>query len=376
MKTVIYFKTIENSPARRKMAGFLDYARLQGWNIQIVLANPGDLHAILDFWKPDGCVVNAASGNNNFNGAALEGVPSVFIDRPPVSLRPSDSYIYHDSAQSVRLALRELLRTNPRSCAYASWPVPHPWDAERRKEYERIVRINGLEPCVFEPRCGVEDAARIQTEIAGFLASLPRPAAVLAAADPLGVQVVSACRLARLSVPDEVAVVGIDNDEELCETACPALSSVAPDHFHAGRRAAEILEKLMEKRQHRPVRETYASPTLTRRGSSLHILRRDSQALAAMEKIRASVCGNIAVKSILGQFNCSRRNAEYRFRAATGMSPAEALRKARYERARELLKREDMKISTVANLCGYSSPAAFSRFFKAMSGASPRSART
>lgn len=374
-KIVIYFKTIDNSPARRKLAGFVEYARMREWDVQTVPSNPEDIKAIIEFWKPGGCVVNAASGNNNFNGDALYGVPAVFLDRPPVALRPCDSYIYHDSSASVRLAMRELLRSGPKSCAYVSWPVPHPWDAERRKAYEEIARVNSIKPLVHKSSCGIDDPVRLQMELSAFLSSIPKPAAVLAAADPIGIQTIGAARLAGLSVPGDISVVGIDNDEELCESSNPALSSVAPDHFGAGRRAAEILDMLMDGRSGNPVKETYSNPRYTMRGSSLRLRRNDRLAVAAMEKIRTDACGGIDASAVLATFDCSRRNAEYRFRAATGLSPAEAIRKARYERAVALLGSGDIAISTVADMCGYGSLSAFSRFFKSMSGESPRAAR-
>lgn len=375
-KTIVYFKTIENAPARRKLAGFLEYARMREWNVQTVPANIGDVRPAIDFWKPDGCVVNSASGNNNFNGGALGGVPSVFIDRPIASLLKSDSCIYHDSPSSVRLAMRHLLRRTPASCAYVSWPVRHAWEDERRAAYEAVMETAGLPVHIHRTQCGVSDAIGLQREFAGFIATLPKPAAVLAAADPLGVHVIAACHLAGCSVPDDVSVVGIDNDLELCESSIPALSSVAPDHFYAGRRAAEVLDDLIHGGRRKAVVETYANPAFASRGSSLVLRRSDHIAVAAMENIRLNACSGISAKYVLSEFGCSRRNAEYRFRAATGLSPAEAIRKVRYARALELLRTgANITVSEAASLCGYSSIAAFSRFFKSMSGKSPTKAR-
>lgn len=372
MKTVLYFKTIENLPARKKLAGFLGYARNAEWNVYTVPSNSPDIRTLLNFWKPDGCAINAASGNNNFNGSAFYGIPSVFIDRPPVTLLPSDSYIYHNSAATVRLAMCELLRHTPASCAFVSWPVDHAWNKERMDEYLSIAYANGIKPHVHSTKCNIDNNARLQSELIGFLASLPLPAAILAAADPLGVQIIDACRIAGLSVPEDVSVIGIDNDEELCETSEPALSSVAPDHFEAGRRAAEMLESLMEDRLQPPFKETYASPLFTIRGSSLRLKRPDHDAVTAMELIRKGACGKLDVSAVLAQFRCSRRNAEYRFRAATGMSVAEAIRKVRYETARSMLETGKMSVSAIADFCGYNSIAAFSRFFKSISGTCPR----
>ena len=375
-KIVVYFKTIENAPARRKLAGFLEYARMREWNVQTVPANIGDVRSAIDFWKPDGCVVNSASGNNNFIGDALGGVPSVFIDRPIASLLRTDSCIYHDSSASVRLAMSHLLRRSPASCAYVSWPIRHAWEDERRTAYETAMETVGLPTHVHRTQCGIADVIGLQRELASFIASLPKPAAVLAAADPLGVHVIAACHLAGCSVPDDVSVVGIDNDLELCESSIPALSSVSPDHFWAGRRAAEVLDVLMRGGRHRAVVEMYANPAFASRGSSLVLRRSDRLAVAAMENIRLNACAGISAKDVLAGFGCSRRNAEYRFRAATGLSPVEAIRKARYERALELLgPRGDTTVSEAASHCGYASVAAFSRFFKSMSGKSPKNAR-
>lgn len=375
-KTIVYFKTIENAPARRKLAGFLEYARMREWNVQTVPANIGDVRPAIDFWKPDGCVVNSASGNNNFNGGALGGVPSVFIDRPIASLLRTDSCIYHDSSASVRLAMRHLLRRTPTSCAYVSWPVLHAWENERRTAYEAVMELARLPTYIHRTECGIADVIGLQRELAGFIASLPKPAAVLAAADPLGVHIIAACRIAGCSVPDDVSVVGIDNDLELCESSTPALSSVAPDHFYAGRRAAEVLDDLMHGGRRKAVVETYANPAFASRGSSLVLRRSDHIAVAAMENIRLNACSGISAKDVLSGFGCSRRNAEYRFRAATGLSPAEAIRKARYERALELLCQSgDVTVAEAASHCGYASVAAFSRFFKSMSGKSPTKAR-
>ena len=229
---------------------------------------------------------------------------------------------------------------------------------------------------VFSTKHGIDDIAEIQAEFASFLAMLQKPVAVLAAADPLGIHVIGACRLAGLSVPDDVAVIGIDNDEELCDTSNPTLSSVAPDHFSAGYRAAEILDLLMVNGRTSPVKETYGSPVFTRRGSSLRLKRQDREVMAAMERIRKDICGNLSAEDILARFGCARRNAEYRFRAATGMSVSEVIRKTRYEKAKSLLNSGDMSVSAVADFCGYGSIAAFSRFFKSMSGISPRKYRT
>ena len=141
MDTVFYFKNIDNQPARRKLSGFLEFAQKMNWNVQTISPNTQNIDELLDFWKPVGCVVNSASGWNNFDGSAFGPVPVVFIDRPPRKLRAADSYVYHDSASTVQAAMRELLSLAPRTCAYVRWPVKLDWDEERLAEFKRIAQL-------------------------------------------------------------------------------------------------------------------------------------------------------------------------------------------------------------------------------------------
>ena len=87
MDTVFYFKNKDNQPARRKLEGVLEFARKADWNIQIIQPNAQNINELLDFWKPIGCIVNSASGWNNFDGSTFGKIPVVFIDRPPGKLQ-------------------------------------------------------------------------------------------------------------------------------------------------------------------------------------------------------------------------------------------------------------------------------------------------
>lgn len=375
MDTVLYFKNIDNAPARRKLLGFGDFARQEGWNIQIVPPNPSALAGLLDFWHPVGCVVNSASGWNNFSGADFAETPVVFIDRPPTALRPCDSYVYHDATETVRLAMRELLVSPSASYAYVSWPVDHDWNRERLDEFRAILGLHGRTGRVFTPACPLDDAMRLSRELAAWLAELPHPTAVLAAADPMGLQVLAACRLAGLHVPDEVSVIGIDNDEDICETSIPALSSVSPDHRLAGWRAGEILKRLIETRQTAPMRETYGHVSFVRRGSTLRLKRKDGKVVEALEHIRRHAGEGLSAAEVFALFDCSRRNAEIRFRTAYGQSVMRAIHARRLEIAKELLKSHG-DLTFVAHNSGYSSAAALSHFFRKETGLSPRAWRT
>ena len=374
MDTVFYFKNIDNQPARRKLSGFLEFARQARWNIQTISPDTEKIGELLDFWKPIGCVVNSASGWNNFDGSAFGKIPVVFIDRPPMKLRKADSYIYHDSAATVQIAMRELLAAKPKSCAYVRWPVRHEWDDERLAEFTRIAKLNGCPDAVFSTRRPVTDDRHIPAELAEWLKSLPHPTAVLASADPMGAHVINACRIAGLNVPDDVAVCGIDDDADICETTSPTMTSAAPDHRLAGYRAGEMLQELLKSPQ--SLRCTYSDAMLQRRGSTSRLLCADKGCASACDLIRREACNGISASEIAKTFGCSRRNAEYRFRAATGKSILQAIRDVRLEKAKALLSSSHMRLDAVAYACGYKSTAVFSTFFKSETGRSPRAWKT
>ncbi len=375
MDTVIYFKNIDNQPARRKLQGVLDFAGKANWNVQVLSPNERNISEMLDFWKPVGCIVNSGSGWNNFDGSAFGRIPVVFIDRPPMKLRKSDSYIYHDSIVTVQVAMRELLSSAPSTCAYVRWPVRLEWDDERLDEFVRIAEINECPYSVFSTKLPVTDNHRLSGEIMTWLLSLKRPVAVLASADPMGAHVINACRIAGLAVPDDVSVCGIDGDQDICEATTPTLTSVAPDHRYAGYHAGEMLQSLMELRTGKSLRSTYSNSRLQRRGSTLRLFRPDKKCAAALELIRREACGGISAAEVAKTFGCSRRNAEYRFRAATGKSILQVIREVRLEKAKAMLKDDETRLDIVAGACGYKSTAVFSAFFKSATKLPPRTWR-
>jgi LacI family transcriptional regulator len=376
MDTVFYFKNMDNQPARRKLSGVLDFARKTQWNIQVISPNTEEIDELLEFWRPIGCIVNSASGWNNFDGSSFGKIPTVFIDRPPRNLRPTDSYIYHDSAATVQIAMRELLSASPRTCAYVRWPVALEWDKERLDEFMRIAKMNGCPHAVFATTRPVTDDRRIPAELSKWLLTLPRPVAVLASADPMGAHVINACRIANLRIPEDVAICGIDNDSDICEATSPSMTSVAPDHKFAGYHAGEMLLTLLQQsRTKEPFRDTYANAKLQRRGSTARLLCYDQKCAAAFDLIRRQACDGISASAVTKMFGCSRRNAEYRFRAATGKSILQAIREVRLEKAKSMLMDDSIRLDVVANACGYESTPVFAAFFKTETGHSPRAWR-
>ena len=373
MKTILFFKSSELQSCRKKLAGVTSIARRFGWNVQSATPTRSEETArqLINLWKPDGCIVSCGAKANVFPSSLLGKIPHVFIDRPQNVLASGDSCVYHNSTSTASAAARELLSLNLRHYAYANWSVPLVWNAERRDAFTAVMRQHGQKVSYFESKLPVSSTKGLPQELAAWLVSLPKPVGILAAADLLSAKIITAARIAKLSVPDDVAVIGIDNDEELCESSVPSLSSVEPDFFRSGVMAAEILNDLMDLRKRKSIRITYPPLRIVRRESTRRLPKCDKPVSDALELIRRASCNGLSARDVFKLFPCSRRMAELRFRAATGRSVLEEIRAVRLDKAKELLAGPPMKLDALANFCGYRSAIAFSIFFKAETGVTP-----
>ena len=167
-----------------------------------------------------------------------------------------------------------------------------------------------------------------------------------------------------LPPPGDIALVGVDNDELLCENTQPSLSSVMPDFKAAGTMAADRLARLMENPKLRPTTETFGPLRLVRRASSSRARGMSREVLASLDLIRREACNGLKARDVAALFTCSRRMAEIRFRDATGQSILATIQDVRREKAQELLADPTRDRNAIANLCGYSSANALGNFLR------------
>jgi LacI family transcriptional regulator len=195
----------------------------------------------------------------------------------------------------------------------------------------------------------------------------------MACFDIVGRQVLEACRQIDAAVPDEVAVVGVDNDELLCELADPPLSSVFPDTQRTGYVAAELLDKLMS--GHRvPPKGHFIEPlgVIVRESSDVLAIE-DADVSQAVRFIRAHACEGINVHDVLtaGHIPLSRRVLESRFKKLIGRTPHEEIDRVQLNRVKELLRETDLPLTEIARRAGYEHVEYLSVVFKKKVGTPP-----
>ena len=366
VKTVLYFQASGKVSARQKLEGVYACGREHGWNVQVIEPGASERKAaeLVEFWKPSGVIVECGSEQNHFAPRLFAKTPVVFLDRNPKTLNAPAFCVTHDSVATAKVAARELLSLKLTSYAYVPWPEPRFWSEEREAGFTAALRLNGHGYSRFNGKAKSSNIRALQKELGAWLAVLPKPVGIFAANDLMAAQVAAAASRVRLRIPEDIALVGVDNDELLCENTKPTLSSVMPDFRAAGEKAAGMLARLMTNPKARPTSETFGPLRLVRRSSTNRSKRTDREVLAARDLIRREACNGLKARDVFAAFTCTRRMAEIRFRAATGKSPLEAIQEVRRSKAKELLKDRTRDRNAIANLCGYSSANALANFLR------------
>ena len=374
MDTVIYIAASERPLDRQMLAGVKSFAKNTGWNVQSVpdVRAKAQIAKLINMWNPLGLIVLCTTDTPPLS--LFAGKPVVIIGRRQRKNESGVHYVHYDAANISELAAKELLSLQLKEYAFVTSKVPTMWSDTRLSSFKALMKLHGKVVKVFDSSQFLESEAELASSLAEWLKRLRAPAGVFAANDDIAVLVENSCQLAGLSVPDDVAIVGVDNDENMCESAYCPLTSINLRGFDLGYAAAKSFSLLISGNGNDE--ETVIPPCgITRRASTRQLLVPDKAARDAVELIRREANLGISAKEVLAKFPCERRSAEIRFRAAVGRSVLQEIRRRRLETAKELLKSGNTDIAAISSRCGYKSISAFSMFFRAETGQSPSSWR-
>jgi len=247
------------------------------------------------------------------------------------------------------------------------------WSENRSAGFERLITAAGYQCHHYRlPAHQTLVTWEEQQEfLADWIRSLPKPVAIMACNDPRGQLVLEASGRARISVPDEVAVIGVDNDEPLCEVANPTLSSVAPDHLSVGYEAAALLDSLIEGHTP-PAKPIYLPPKgIVIRQSTDVIAVKDPHVISAVRFIRNFACEGISVEDVVDQADVSRSVLQRRFKKYLGHTVHEIIIRTQIKRAKELLLETELTIAAIAEKTGFRHTEYLGVVFKDKTGMSP-----
>lgn len=249
------------------------------------------------------------------------------------------------------------------------------WSRERRDGFAEAVRLTGRECFVSDVDYPGDltpfwDEAQID-KLAGWMKRLPKPIAMMACNDMRAQELISAAHAGGILVPEEVAILGANNDTIRCDLADPALSSVAPNAFQSGFRAATLLREMLAGREPKVLDQRIEPIGVVTRHSTDVLAVEDRNVVAALSFIREQACDGIAVEQVLQHAHVSRSQLERKFRQHIGRSPQAEIRRVQLKKIRQLLLETDFPLKRIAELTGFEHMEYMCVLFKRLTGESP-----
>lgn len=366
-----------NSYARGVLRGIHEFARTRrGWTLYLTEHGRHEIdESFAGDWKFDGVIARIETERMARIITAMD-VPTV--DVSAARLIEGIPWVETDDAAITRLSLTHLRDCGLQNFAFFGDPF-YNWSIWRQQNFERILgRPDIIRSRIFNLPRRKEPRVRwwtLREPIREWLESLPKPVGVFACYDGCGHQLLEICRYYDFKVPEDIAVVGVDNDELLCEMATPSMSSVIPNAFRTGAYAAALLDRMM-RGEKLTGRKHSIEPLGVRKRVSTDVLNVEDQHIAkAIAFIRQNAHANIHVEDVLNIVPLSRRVLEARFRRALNRTPHQEILRVRTNAARELLLETTMSLSEISEALGIDHPEYLSVFFKKETGLTPKEYR-
>ena len=376
--TILFLHGPWNRTTRLLHLGLAAVAAKHGWNVQHTTPpeNAGNsyIRRLVSFWNPLGIVAIYNPNKTNPLPSPDMSIPFVCIDFDPsiMSRRrrhvmPYMGFVQCDSMKIAETAAKTLLDMGFAAYAYVSAYSRFHWSEQRKRYFRKAIELNGRICHCFDGTGLASSGTATSKRLGRWLAALPKPCGLLAANDFTALQVLSVAAHEGIKVPDELSVLGIDDDEDVCETTTPPLSSIRCDFYGGGVQAGEMIGRFLERQQDRQPVESYGTTRITIRQSTRKLLKYAPSIRLALETIRLHATEGLAAVDIIPLLGGSRRSAERKFRAAVGHGILEEILNVRFAKVKELLA-TPIPLKVVSDQTGFSSSNNLQRLFKAHFG--------
>jgi LacI family transcriptional regulator len=298
-------------------------------------------------------------------------------------------YVSVDHKQVVELALNHLRERVLRHFAFCGRPGSNnPALHERCQHFRALVEQAGGTCWIFPAPppeatrrngsgAGVNGRAKRcdwdaeQDRLADWIRSLPKPVGIMACNDERGLEVLDACRRCGAAVPEEVAVIGVDNDQAICDLGIPPLTSIDVNAEAIGYEAAALLDRMMSG-QPAPTEPLQLAPrAVVARASTDLVASEDQEVGRALSYIRANACHGLQVSDVLGHMAMSRAALQQRMKQVSGRTIHQEIQRVRLSKVKDLLTMTDLTIKQVARDSGFASVQYMTRVFRATTGETP-----
>jgi LacI family transcriptional regulator len=354
--------------------GIGDYIRSRtGW---IILMDPMQKVSMesIEHWQPDGIITSIHLPAIK-EVARVKNVPIVGFGSYSEKLDGHLKFpiVTSDQFAIGRMAALHFMDTGIKHFAFCGGDKQMPWCAQRREGFTEALAERGHTCTVYHPphsKGGITMPEAINS-LGKWLKALPKPTGVFVFFDGWARWVLDASVVQEINVPQEISVLGVDNDRWLCELSQPMLSSVDANVRNAGYKTAELMDKLLAKSDDVPAL-TYVKPSrVVVRDSSGYMNLDDKEVAFALRYIKEHACDPITTADVLKVTGMSNSTAYRKFMKALGRSIHSEIQRHQIDRVKELLTTTNLNVNAIAQSAGYENVRYLTQVFRDITGQTP-----
>lgn len=283
-----------------------------------------------------------------------------------------------DNRAVAQLAFDHLWERGFRKFAFSGFRFAS-YSMARRDHFRKLVHEAGCELSVYESGGSPSGTLTTQEQagvfdlkqMAEWIDNLGRPTGLLVCNDIRGQQVLNACRSVDVAIPDDLGVIGVDDDDAICMMCDPSLSSVRPNAKRVGYRAAQVLHGMLLGIAPEQETEFVVPLSVTERQTTQVVAVEDKELARVCRFIRQAACDGINVADVVKFSSLSRRPLERRLRVELDMTPRELITQTQIERVKQLLRETSMTLEQISKRTGFSHKERLSAVFKRETGQTP-----
>jgi LacI family transcriptional regulator len=366
MKKIALLLETSRAFGRQLIIGIARYSRLYGpWSFY---KEPLDLKSSiphLTSWRPDGIIMRDSLITKELLRLKVPTILAIHSSSYPKEL----PVIKTDSRAIALMASAHFIEKGFKNLAFCGFDN-YDWSDERKSYFTKFNKAAGFTTYnyISSRKISQPDWENEQQHMCKWLKDLPKPVGIFSCNDDRGQHVLEVCKLIDLKVPEEVAVIGVDNDPMICEIEDPPLTSIALNVEPAGYAAALLLDQLINHKRFGRKKIMVTPSHIVQRQSSDILAVDDNEVALAIQYIKNNVKNKICIKDLVETTNISRRTLEKRFKKTIHRSIYNEIQQIRIELISKLLIETDLPISQITALFDFTDVEHISRFFKKKKG--------
>ena len=362
--------------ARKILHGILHFASMNThWEVQFTDREfPYGNLSFYSEWKPDAIIIDSRCRTTDRKAfLSMDAKVAVFVNtEPPKEWRRSFAILEPDNGQIGRTAAAFLLRKRLAGFAYIGDVDARDWDKARECAFCAALRAAGATASRFAPSPENSWTAH-EKMISGWLKSLPKPCGIFASHDIRGKHVLDTCRRMGLSIPEQIQVLGVDDEAYICEQTVPSLSSISPSYEDGGLAAARFIDAILNGNADKgdgslTKRITFGVKGIVERMSTTDTYGIAQRVASARKFVQKHASTGIGAADVAASVGVSLRVLQRNFKTVTGSTILDAIQEVRLLRAKELLHKTNVPVKNLAALCGFRSASHLKRLFKSRFG--------